>query len=231
MLRWAAFPLERVPDQVGLIAQPKLSHEICAVALDGADADRQSLGNLRVGVALGRQVEHISLPARQGLVALRRAGRRPPLDNLPFPRSLCDGKVMIPRYVEHLGRSAHDERIAAQDDQGFPGEGVVERSVRTRRSASTAFGGARRRSQWLSPRCSLEPMLAPVSRSIYGRLARAKTCPGGDTTSGSIQSRCSRPPGIDQRRADAGAAPSGPSPRSGVPGRARSRTPCSPGRP
>ena len=33
-------PLERVPDQVGLIAQAKLSHEICSVALDGADADR-----------------------------------------------------------------------------------------------------------------------------------------------------------------------------------------------
>src|SRR4029453_17461166 len=32
-------PLERVPDQVGLIAQAKLSHEIGAVALDGADAD------------------------------------------------------------------------------------------------------------------------------------------------------------------------------------------------
>ena len=33
-------PLERVPDQVGLIAQAKLSHEIGAVALDGADADK-----------------------------------------------------------------------------------------------------------------------------------------------------------------------------------------------
>src|SRR5206468_11229276 len=108
--------------------QAKLLHEICAVALDGADADRESLGNLGVGVALGRQVKHVSLPARQGLVALRRAGRRPPLDHLPFPRSLCDGKVMIPCYVENLGRSAHDERIAAQDDQGFPSEGVVERS-------------------------------------------------------------------------------------------------------
>src|SRR4029450_12250659 len=73
--------LERVPDQVGLIAQPKLSHEICAVALNGTDADRQSLGNLRVGVALGRQVEHISLPARQGLVALPRAGRGPPVSH------------------------------------------------------------------------------------------------------------------------------------------------------
>ena len=70
-------------------------------------------------------------------------------------------------------------------------------------------------------------MLARVSRSIYGRLARAKTCLGGDTISGWIQSRCSRPPGIDHRRADAAAAPSGPSPRSRAPGRARSRTPCS----
>src|SRR5437660_12240933 len=35
---------------------------------------------------------------------------------------------MIPRHVENLGRSAHDQRIAAQDDQGLPGEGVVERS-------------------------------------------------------------------------------------------------------
>jgi hypothetical protein len=32
--------LERVPHQVGLVAHAKLSHEICAVPLDGTDADR-----------------------------------------------------------------------------------------------------------------------------------------------------------------------------------------------
>src|SRR5207245_10074942 len=44
------------------------------------------------------------------------------------PRSLCDVKWVIPRYVENLGRSAHDQRIAAQHDQGLPGEVVVVRS-------------------------------------------------------------------------------------------------------
>src|SRR6058998_2924473 len=56
---------ERVPDQLRLIAEAELSHEIRAMAHDGADADRQSPGDLRAREALGRQQEDFPLPGGQ----------------------------------------------------------------------------------------------------------------------------------------------------------------------
>jgi hypothetical protein len=64
-------PAGRIPDQVGLIAHAKLSHELRAVRLDGAGADLESIGDLRVRLALGREAKHFSLPGRQGLVEVR----------------------------------------------------------------------------------------------------------------------------------------------------------------
>jgi hypothetical protein len=54
-------PLERIPDQLGLIAQPELAHEVGPVGLDGADADRQLGRDLRIRVAVGGEGRHLSL--------------------------------------------------------------------------------------------------------------------------------------------------------------------------
>src|SRR5437867_6878605 len=120
---------ERVPDQLRLITETELSHEIRAMALDGADADRQPPGDLRVREALGRQQEDFPLPGGQGLVGILRARRSPPLDDLPAPTPLRDGELVRPCDVEDLGGAGLLQRIAAQDDHGLPGERLVERSL------------------------------------------------------------------------------------------------------
>src|SRR5512133_473327 len=63
-----------VAHEFGPVMQTQLAHDVRPVALDGAHAEHQGVGNLDVGIALGNQTQYLDL-ARGQLFSLPVAGR------------------------------------------------------------------------------------------------------------------------------------------------------------
>src|SRR5687767_10537864 len=66
---------EGVTNDLGLVAQTKLTHDVTAMDFDGARTDEEQLRNLGIALTLGRELEDLALAGAQGLIASERRFR------------------------------------------------------------------------------------------------------------------------------------------------------------